>query len=156
MFNDPDHQKGSTCYNYEEDIIYVTRNVFPDTKYASIRPRDVMSVAAVLSHEYYGHRPNRDEYMSDKQKGPGYHTTPIWQDECRASINVARYAKNLTDREKCDLVMDAVYRANENGQYIEMDGFMKGVLYGYNDDSEKNIAPIKYVSKESVERKLGV
>ncbi len=64
--------------------------------------------------------------------------------------------KNLTDREKCDIVMDAVYRANENGQYIEMDGFMKGVLYGYNDDSEKNIAPIKYVSKESVERKLGV
>ena len=55
VFNDEDHQNGSTCYNFIDDKIYVTRNVFPDTKYGSTHPRDIMSVGAVLAHEYYGH-----------------------------------------------------------------------------------------------------
>lgn len=155
IFNDPEHIQGSTCYNYVEDKIYVTRNVFPDLKYGSAHPRDVMSVGAVLSHEYYGHRAYRNEYISDREKGIDYHTTEEWQDECRASITAAKSSPGLTQKDKADLVMDAVYRADEYNHYIEMDSFMKEVVYGYTD-GEKNIAydigRINYVSKTSQER----
>ena len=110
VFNDEDHQNGSTCYNFIDDKIYVTRNVFPDTKYGSTHPRDIMSVGAVLAHEYYGHRAHRQEYLDDYKKGHAFHSTPIWQDECRASIVAAKTAPNLTDIDTCNLVMDAIYR----------------------------------------------
>lgn len=154
VFNDEEHISSSTCYCFVEDVIYVTRNVFPDTRYGSIHPRDLMSVGAVLAHEYYGHRPYRDEYLSDTEQGESYHTTPLWEDECRASINAAKLALNLSDKDKCNLVLDAIYRAKEYGQYIEMDDFMKEVIYGYSN-GEKNITysvtPINYVSEASVE-----
>ena len=151
VFNDPEHIDRSTCYNYIEDRVYVTRNVFPDDKYGSIHPRDIMSVRAVLAHEYYGHRTYRQEYLSDDEKDRGYHTTELWQDECRASITAAKITPNLSEKDKCDLVQDAIFRADEAFHYIELDDFMKGVLYGYSNN-EKNIAPditrITYVSKE--------
>ena len=150
VFNDISHLHLSTCYNYEEDKIYVTRNVFPDDKYGSTHPRDLMSVRAVLAHGYFGHRPYRNEYLADKKHGEGYHTTPIWQDECRASINAAKLAHNLTDIDKSNLVLDAIYRAKEFGHLIEMDDFMKEVLYGYSNGEKNisyNITPIHYVSE---------
>lgn len=152
IFNDKEHITSSTCYNFIEDKIYVTRNVFPDNKYGSIHPRDLMSVGAVLAHEYFGHRPYRDEYLSDMKQGDDYHTTPIWQDECRASINAAKTAHNLTDKDKSNLVMDAIYRAKEFGHLIEMDDFMKEVVYGYSNGEKNisyNITPINYVSETS-------
>lgn len=152
VFNDEAHMASSTCYDFVDDLVYVTRNVFPDTKYGSTHPRDVMSVGAVLAHEYYGHRSYREEYRSDWLKGKNFHTTPLWQDECRASITAAKIAPNLSEKEKSDLVMDAIYRAKEYGNLIEMDDFMKGVLYGYSS-TEKNISfgitPIRYVSEAS-------
>ena len=78
VFNDEEHLSSSTCYNFVEDKIYVTRNVFPDEKYGSTHPRDLMSVGAVLAHEYFGHRPYREEYLSDMEQGVDYHTTLIW------------------------------------------------------------------------------
>lgn len=150
VFNDEEHLSSSTCYNFVEDKIYVTRNVFPDEKYGSTHPRDLMSVGAVLAHEYFGHRPYRGEYLSDMEQGDDYHTTPIWQDECRASINAAKTAHNLTDRDKSNLVMDAIYRAKEFGHLIEMDDFMKEVIYGYSNGEKNisyNITPINYVSE---------
>lgn len=155
VFNDEEHLSLSTCYNFLEDKIYVTRNVFPDEKYGSTHPRDLMSVGAVLAHEYYGHRPYRKEYLSDLQKGDNYHTTPLWQDECRASINAAKIAHNLTDRDKSNLVMDAIYRAKEFGHLIEMDDFMKEVVYGYSNGEKTisyNISRINYVSEASQTR----
>jgi hypothetical protein len=154
VFNDDKHIALSTCYNFFEDKVYVTRNVFPDEKYGSTHPRDLMSVGAVLAHEYFGHRPYRNEYLADFEKGFDFHVTPIWQDECRASITAAKTAKNLTDRDKSNLVLDAIYRAKEFGHLIEMDDFMKEVLYGYpNSNGEKNISynltPIHYVSESS-------
>lgn len=83
-----------------------------------------MSVGAVLAHEYYGHRTYRSEYLSDMEHGKGYHAIPLWQDECRASITAARTAPNLTEKDRSDLVLDAVYRAKEFGHLIEMDDFM--------------------------------
>lgn len=150
IFNDPEHIQGSTCYNFYRDIIYITRNVFPDTKYGSTHPRDLMSVRAVIAHEYYGHRTYRDEYIEDYAKN--HHSVELWQDECRASITAAKIAPGLNQKDKADLVMDAIYRAEEYNHYIEMDDFMKEVLYGYKDE-EKNITydigRINYVSRES-------
>lgn len=111
-----------------------------------------MNVRAVLAHEYYGHRPYRDEYLSDMKQGDDYHTTPIWQDECRASINAAKTAHNLTEKDKYNLIMDAIYRAKEFGHLIEMDNFMKEVVYGYSNKEKNisyNITPINYVSETS-------
>lgn len=118
-----------------------------------------MSVAAVLAHEYYGHRAYRDEYLADAQKGSNYHTTQTWEDECRASITAAKKTPNLTQMDRAYLINDAVYRAQEYGQYIELDDFMKGVLWGdgYSEQSnaEKNIVgnipPIRFISKTSQE-----
>lgn len=159
VFNDPAHMKTSTCYNFIDDRIYVTRNVFPDTKYGSTHPRDVMSVAAVLAHEYYGHRAYRDEYLHDYNIGPTYHTTELWKDECRASITAAKTTPNLSELERSNLVMDAIYRAQEFNHRIEMDDFMKEVLYGYTS-GEKNIAydvtPITYVSEKGEKGITGI
>lgn len=155
VFNDEDHIDKSTCYNFVNDRIYVTRNIFPDTNYGSTHPRDLMSVRAVLAHEYYGHRSFRQEYLADYYRGDSTYTTSLWQDECRASITAARITPNLTDQDRCKLVMDAVYRAEEANHQIKMDAFMKEVLYGYSDD-EKGITTtftgITYVSCESQER----
>ena len=58
--------------------------------------------------------------------------------------------------ERSNLIMDAVYRAKEHNQYIEMDDFMKEVVYGYSESKERNISspltPIRYVSASSVDR----
>lgn len=154
IFNDEDHITKSTCYGILEDKIYVTRNVFPDKKYGSAHPRDLMSVRAVLAHEYYGHRYYRDEYLYDIDRGDDNPTTPYWEDECRASITAAKLAPGLTERDRSNLVLDAIYRAKEAGHLIEMDEFMKEVVYGYST-GEKNITrditPIHYVSEESYE-----
>lgn len=152
IFNDPDHIATSTCYNFKKDVIYVTRNVFPDDKYGSTHPRDLMSVRAVLAHEYYGHRAYREEYLFDELQGEVFHTTPLWQDECRASITAAKTTPNLSERDRSNLVQDAIYRAKEYGHLIEMDDFMKEVVYGY-VKGEKNICEdvgrIIYVSESS-------
>lgn len=157
VFNDEEHIANSTCYNYTKDIIYVTKNVLPDDRFGSTHPRDIMSIACVLAHEYYGHRIYRNEYIADKRAGQPYKTTPAWQDECRASLTAAKITPNLTQAERRDLIMEAIYRANEAGHYIENDQFMKEVLYGYpNDENERNISEpygrINFISKESQDR----
>jgi hypothetical protein len=85
----------------------------------------------------------------------GTKTTLDYVDECRASIEAARSTPNLTNEDKRNLIMDAIYRANEAGQYIENDDFMKEVLYGYRSD-EKNISStnrgIRFIDKESQDR----
>ena len=150
VFNDSRHieKKLGTGYNSVEDRIYVMRNVFPDTQFASVHPRDNMSVAAVLAHEYYGHRPHRDEYLTEGSSC--VEITPEWKDECRASLEAAMRTPNLSRTERVSLINDAIVRADEYNQMIEMNDFMKEVLYGYDND-EKCITgavyPIKYVVK---------
>ncbi len=124
--------------------------MFPDYLYASAHPRDTMSVGAVLAHEYYGHRAFRQEYLEDLKKGANYHTTSMWQDECRASLQAAHDAPGLTTIDIRDLVLDAVFRAKEFGQLIEMDDFMKEAVYGYRSDERRiigNYKQPKYVSE---------
>ncbi len=48
--------------------------------------------------------------------------------------------------------MDAIYRAKEFGHLIEMDDFMKVVVYGYSNKEKNisyNITTINYVSETS-------
>ena len=155
IFNDPKHIPKSTCYNYEKDIVFVTKNVLPDLRYGSSHPRDLMSVAALLAHEYYGYRHYRQEYLDDDKKGNNYHTTLPWRDECRASITAAKLTPNLTEKERADLVSEALRRAEDEGQYIELDDFMKETLYGYSN-KERNISwditEIHYVSRQNGNR----
>ncbi len=79
---------------------------------------------------------------------------PPGEDECRARINASKLTPNLSELEKSLLIQDAIRRAEEAGQYIEMDDYMKGVLYG-NYNGEKHIVPIiepiRFVSKASVD-----
>ena len=108
IFNDLKHL-ARTCYNAEHDVVYIGRNIFPDTKYGSIHPRDLMSVGAVLAHEYYGHRTFREEYLNDIKYAKI--TTLEWEDECRASITAARIGKGLTAMDRSYLIQDAIKRA---------------------------------------------
>ena len=155
VFNDEKHIAHSTCYNSIRDIIYVTRNVFPDIEYASSHPRDTMSVGAVLAHEYYGHRVYREEYLKDLEREDNVNTTPYWQDEMRASLTAAEIAPGLTDLDRSKLVMDAIYRAEEQGIPVEMNDFMKEVLYGYTRE-ERNIIGtcprVNYIREQGVIR----
>ena len=156
VFNDKKHLS-YTCYNSGKDIVYVGRNVFPDTKYGSFHPRDLMSVGAVLAHEYYGHRTYRQEYLDDVKSGKV--STLEWEDECRASITAARIGKGLTAMDRSYLIQDAIKRAEEFGQWIELDDFMKEVLYYGRTEPEKHIigrsSIIKYVRATSQNGNVG-
>lgn len=79
----------------------------------------------------------------------GWYNHPVLARRVQGTITAAKITSNLTRREQCDLIMDAVYRAEEFGQMIELDDFMK-VVYGYSADEKRVIgiiAPIHYVSK---------
>lgn len=126
VFNDENHI--NTCYNDKEDKIYIRGDILPDTRYASNITRDLMSVRAVLAHEYYGHRPHREEYLRDAKIG--MKTIPTWEDEYRASYEVAKYSPNLSDLDRYHLIQDAIDRKKEANQVVELDDFMRETLYG--------------------------
>lgn len=128
IFNDINHIKGSTCYNFEKDKIYVTRNVFPDENTESTHPRDLLTPRAVLAHEYYGHRFERKRYL--KEESGEIKELPVWKDEAYASINAAFKTPNLTQQERATLLNDAFYRAREANQEIILTKNMKEILYG--------------------------
>ena len=108
----------------------------------------------VKAHEYYGHRTYRQEYLDDVKFARV--TTLEWEDECRASITAARIGKGLTAMDRSYLIQDAIKRAEEFGQWIELDDFMKEVLYYGRTEPEKHIigrnSAIKYVRATSQER----
>lgn len=157
IFNDAEHLD-RTCYNFIDDVIYIGRNVFPDTLYGSTHPRDLMSVRAVIAHEYYGHRPYRNEYLNDIQKD--IKTTPEWMDECRASITASKISSGLDLIDKIYLIQDAIKRAEEFGQWIQLDDYMKEVLFYGNHESEKNISypigRITFISESGEKRDVPV
>jgi len=109
-----------TSYIDAIDKIAVNGNVFPDSESGSTHPRDIMSARAVLAHEYYGHRANKGTAL------PQGH----WEDEFRASRMAAEHTPNLTDEERRHLAMDAIERKREAGIDVELDEFLRRVLYG--------------------------
>lgn len=109
-------------YSDNRDIIFISSNVFPSND-GSLHPRDLMSVRAVLAHEYYGHRTYRGTTL---ERGS-------WNDEFRASYTAAKYCPNLTDDDRRYLILDAIERAKEAGVDIKYNKFIRRVLYGYED-----------------------
>ncbi len=149
VFNDERYLNSvnGTCYNFMDDKIYITQNVFPDVYYSN-HPRDQLSIRAVLAHEYYGHRPFREEYISDYESGN--ETKIYWEDEARASIQAAKFAPNLTQLERAMLINEARHRAYEFSQNLELDDYMKNMLYG--DGTAKPIAiPLSFVALGDIE-----
>jgi hypothetical protein len=107
-----------TSYLDFTDKVVVMGDIYPDE--TSIHPRDLMSSRAVLAHEYYGHRANRNTPL---RKGS-------WNDEFRASYMAAKNAPGLSDQDRKLLVLDAIERAKEFGVRIELNNYMRRVVYG--------------------------
>lgn len=120
-----------TCFLARDGKVHIKGNVFPDEH--SDHPRDKMSVRAVLAHEYYGHRPNRQQYLiedsvtSDEERDRL--ASLMWADEFRASYMAAKNAPGLTDEDRQYLIMDAISRAQEAGVSIRYNDYMRRVLY---------------------------
>lgn len=110
----------ATGYDTEKDLIFVSSQIFPAQDDSPIA-RDRMTVRAVLAHEYYGHRANRNTSLPRNN----------WIDEFRASYRGAQKCSNLTDEERADLVRDAYDRAKEAGVTVKLTKFARRVLYGF-------------------------
>lgn len=93
-----------------------------------------MSVRAVLAHEYYGHRPYREQYIREDNDTSDGSINKImaraWADEFRASYMAAKNAPNLSDDDRRLLILDSLSRANEAGISIKYNDFIRRVLYG--------------------------
>jgi len=124
-----------TCYRPQDNKVYVKGNVLNDQY--STHPRDLMSQRAVLAHEYYGHKPYRDQYLSefaeldlDKDEYLLVLTKREWADEFRASYMAARNAPGLSNEDRQYLVLDALERAKEASISITYNDFIRRVLHG--------------------------
>lgn len=137
-----DYIKKSTCYDFENDIVYVIRNVLPDLRYSyNFHPRDLMSPRAVLAHEYYGHRVMRNRYIRESRGK----IIPVsrWFDEAYASIYAARDTPNLEQLDRVFLLNDAAQRAKEAGCVFELTPEMREMIHGYWSQTTKNIVPVE-------------
>lgn len=114
----------STSYDDGTGRINVRGDVFPDKN--STENRDAMSEAAVLAHEYYGHRK-----YSGTSLEPG-----DWRDEFRASYRAALDTPGLTDEERACLMIDAYQRAVEAGVKLKYSSDYRRIVYGYEPGSE--------------------
>lgn len=121
-----------TCFLASDGKVHIKGNIFPDEY--STHPRDKMSVRAVLAHEYYGHRPYREQYLrEDSEASPEAMNRIIanaWADEFRASYMAAKNAPGLSREDRYFLVMDSLSRAREAGIAIRYNAFIRRVLYG--------------------------
>lgn len=130
VFNS-DYTRG-TCFLASDGKVHIKGNIFPDEY--SDHPRDKMSVRAVLAHEYYGHRPYREQYIREDNDTSEESINKImaraWADEFRASYMAAKNAPNLSDDDRRLLILDSLSRADEAGISIKYNDFIRRVLYG--------------------------
>lgn len=121
-----------TCFLPSDGKIHIKGNIFPDEY--SDHPRDRLTIRAVLAHEYYGHRPYRNQYLVEDSLTDSDSLERIfanaWADEFRASYMAAKNAPNLSQEERAMLILDALSRAEEAGVAIKYNDFIRRVLYG--------------------------
>lgn len=121
-----------TCFLASDGKIHIKGNIFPDEY--SVHPRDKLSVRAVLAHEYYGHRPYKEQYLREDSLTSPEELNRLfanaWADEFRASYMAAKNSPNLSDEDRQLLIMDALSRAQEAGITIQYNDFIRRVLYG--------------------------
>lgn len=115
-----------TGYYADFDKIVIAPDVFPSDD-GSVINRDVMTMRAVLAHEYYGHYHFRNTRlpMGDAR------------DEIRASYYAAIHAPNLSKVERMQLMQDVLDRASEKGIILNRTKKMKEILYGYDKTNEQ-------------------
>ena len=110
-----------------------------------------MSVAAVLAHEYYGHRVFRNEYLADLGKKDADRTTPQWQMSAGQVLPQQKMFQTFPNK-NVQTLSTMQERARESGNILETDketdSFMKGVLYGYSDE-ETEFNRTHYACKSS-------
>ena len=130
VFNSP-FVRG-TCFLPSEGKVHIKGNIFPDT--SSNHPRDLLSVRAVLAHEYYGHRPYVQQYLlEDSNTSPDLISkikSHVWADEFRASYMASKNAPNLSQEDRVLLIRDALSRAEEAGITIKYNNYIRRILYG--------------------------
>ena len=121
-----------TCFLPSDGKVHVKGNIFPDE--FSEHPRDRLTVKAVLAHEYYGHKPYREQYLREDSLTDADAIEQIfakaWADEFRASYMAAKNTPNLSDEERCLLILDSLSRAKEAGVTVKNNEFIRRVLYG--------------------------
>lgn len=121
-----------TCFLASDGKVHIKGNIFPDK--SSQHPRDLLSVRAVLAHEYYGHRPFREQYLrEDSDDSPDAINKIMartWSDEFRASYYAAKNAPGLSKEDRFLLIRDSLSRAEEAGVTIVFNHFIRRVLYG--------------------------
>jgi len=103
----------------DKGVVYIRGDVFPTTS-DSLHPTANLSVRETLAHEM-GHM----EYI-DTGVAPG-----AWNDEFRASYWAARNVPGLTEEEQFNLVRDAMQRAQDAGVTVNMNSYIRGLLYGF-------------------------
>ena len=126
VFNDTVHQR--TCYVADDDIVYIGSDIFPDLKSMSTNPIDLLSIRAVLAHEYYGHKPRRKQYLDEYANK--VERMPLWEDEYKANYDAAKNTPNLSQIDRYRLIQSAIRRCEEAGVFLERDQFVMEVLYG--------------------------
>ena len=96
----------------DDDFISIVGEIYPDTH--STHPTDLLTIRAVLAHEWYGHRANKSTHLP-----PGH-----WMDEYRASLLASRDTPGLEEFERIQLMADAKTKALYAGFKVDPDTFM--------------------------------
>lgn len=107
-----------TGVNEVMGLIRIRGDVLPDK--SSNNNRDLLSVRAVLAHEYYGHFKHI----------PSEYPIGDWRDEFRASYEAALNAPNLSDEDRSRLIIDAYERQKEAGEFNGYSEEAKRILFG--------------------------
>lgn len=118
------NQGWQTGFSDKKQIINIRGDVFPDNM--STDNRDILSVRAVLAHEYYGHYKS---YPSKFDQG-------TWQDEFSASYNAALNAPNLSIEDRARLMIDAFDRAKAAGISVKYNKKAREIIYGKQEDDK--------------------
>ena len=102
-------------------VVYVRGDVFPTTS-DSLHPTANLSVRETLAHEM-GHLEYLDTGVAPR----------AWNDEFMASYWTSKNVQGLTELEQRNLVIDVAQRATDAGQKINMNTYMRSVIYGFQE-----------------------
>jgi hypothetical protein len=97
----------------DDDFVAIAGDIFPDLD--SDHPTDLLTIKAVLAHEWYGHRSFKGTHLP-----PGH-----WMDECRASYYASIITPNLDDNERRGLILDAKERIKKAGKDIDVSAILE-------------------------------
>ena len=98
-----------TAYGSKFDILRIGTDVLTSGERMK-NPNSNISLKGAIAHEIIGHR---DAALKDQTQENDL------LEEVQASIRAARFAPELNERERLDLLMDAVYRLRQSNESIK-------------------------------------